>query len=76
MNTKIEKISELSTLMNKNNAVGYDLLRLFGLFKLGSLLSRLSLEKQQGIGASDLIMGVRQNSESANIFILSDSFLD
>jgi hypothetical protein len=53
MNTKIEKISELSTLMNKNNAVGYDLLRLFGLFKLGNLLSRLSLEKQQGVRASD-----------------------
>ncbi|MDR1056554.1 MAG: transposase [Prevotellaceae bacterium] len=67
MNTKIEKISELSTLMNKNNAVAYDLLRLFGLFKLGSLLSRLSLEKQQGVRASDLIMALclfRIHSES------------
>lgn len=67
MNTKTEKISELSTLMNKNNAVEYDLLRLFGLFRLGSLLSRLSLEKQQGVRASDLIMSLclfRIHSES------------
>lgn len=58
MNAKIEKISELSTLMNKDNAVSNDLLRLFGRFKLGNLLSRLSLEKQQGISASDLIMAL------------------
>jgi hypothetical protein len=56
MNAKIERISELSTLMSQKDLTSKDLLCLLGQFGLGHLLSRLSLEKQQGIRASDLIL--------------------
>ena len=47
MEAKIEKISELSKLLNVKTRMSDDLFHLFGKFGIGHLLSRLSLEKQR-----------------------------
>ena len=52
MEAKIEKISELSKLLNVKTRMSDDLFHLFGKFGIGHLLSRLSLEKQNGVSAS------------------------
>ena len=44
METKIEKISELSKLLSVKTRMSDDLFHLFGKFDIGHLLSRLSLE--------------------------------
>ena len=56
METKIEKISELSKLMSVKTRMSDDLFHLFGKFGIGHLLSRLSLEKYDGVCASELIL--------------------
>ena len=55
MQTKIEKISELSKLLSVKSRLSDDLFHLFGKFGIGHLLSRLSLEKRDGVSASELI---------------------
>ena len=52
MEAKIEKISELSKLLSVKTRMSDDLFHLFGKFGIGHLLSRLSLEKQDGVSAS------------------------
>ena len=58
MEAKIEKISELSKLLNVKTRMSDDLFHLFGKFGIGHLLSRLSLEKQDGVSASELILSL------------------
>ena len=52
MEAKIEKISELSKLLSVKTRMSDDLFHLFSKFGIGHLLSRLSLEKQDGVSAS------------------------
>ena len=56
--SKIEKISELSKLLSVKTRMSDDLFHLFGKFGIGHLLSRLSLEKQDGVSASELILSL------------------
>ena len=58
MEAKIEKISELSKLLSVKNRMSDDLFHLFGKFGIGHLLSRLSLEKQDGVSASELLLSL------------------
>ena len=58
MGKKIEKISELSKLLNVKTRMSDDLFHLFGKFGVGHLLSRLSLEKHDGVSASELILSL------------------
>ena len=58
METKIEKISELSKLLSVKNRMSDDLFHLFGKFGIGHLLSRLLLEKRDGVSASELILSL------------------
>ena len=52
MKAKIEKTSELSKLLSVKTRMSDDLFHLFGKFGIGHLLSRLSLEKQDRVSAS------------------------
>ena len=52
MEAKIEKISELSKLLSVKTRMSDDLFHLFGKFGIGHLLSRLSLETQDGVSTS------------------------
>ena len=56
MKAKIEKIRELSKLLSVKTRMSDDLFHLFGKFGIGHLLSRLSLEKYDGVCASELIL--------------------
>ena len=56
MDAKIEKISELSKLLSVKTRKSDDLFHLFGKFGIGHLFSRLSLEKHDGVSASELIL--------------------
>ena len=58
MEAKIEKISELSKLLSVKTRMSDDLFHLFGKFGIGHLLSRLSLEKYDGVCASELILSL------------------
>ena len=58
MQTKIEKIRELSKLLSVKIRLSDDLFHLFGKFGIGHLLSRLSLEKRDGVSASELILSL------------------
>ena len=58
MQTEIEKISELSKLLSVKSRLSDDLFHLFGKFGIGHLLSRLSLEKRDGVSASELILSL------------------
>ena len=58
MEAKIEKISELSKLLSVKTRMSDDLFHLFGKFDIGHLLSRLSLEKHDGVSASELILSL------------------
>ena len=53
---KIEKISELYKLLSVKTQMSDDLFHLFGKFGIGHLLSRLSLEKHNGVSALELIL--------------------
>ena len=58
MEAKIEKISELSKLLSVKTRMSDDLFHLFGKYGIGHLLSRLSLEKHDGVSASELILSL------------------
>ena len=58
MEAKIEKISELSKLLSVKTRMSDDLFHLFGKFGIGHLLSRLSLEKHDGVSASELLLSL------------------
>ena len=58
MEAKIEKINEFSKLLIVKTRMSDDLFYLFGKFGIGHLLSRLSLEKQDGVSASELILSL------------------
>ena len=58
MEAKIEKRSELSKLLSVKTRMSDDLFHLFGKFGIGHLLSRLSLEKHDGVSASELILSL------------------
>ena len=58
MEAKIKKISGLSKLLSVKTRMRDDLLHLFGKFDIGHLLSRLSLEKHDGVSASELILSL------------------
>ena len=58
MEAKIKKISELSKLLSVKTRMSDDLFHLFGKFGVGHLLSRLSLKKQDGVSASELILSL------------------
>ena len=58
MEAKIEKISELSKLLSVKTRMSDDLFHLFGKFGIGHLLSHLSLEKQDEVSASELILSL------------------
>ena len=58
MEAKIEKISELSKLLSVKTRMSDDLFHLFGKFGISHLLSRLSLEKHDGVSASELILSL------------------
>ncbi len=58
MNAKLDNLSELANILSVKNSVGTNLLTLFGRFGLGHLLSRMSLEKEQGISAVQLILSL------------------
>ena len=51
MEAKIEKISELSKLLSIKTRMSDDLFHSFCKYSIGHLLSRLSLEKQDGVSA-------------------------
>ena len=52
MEAKIEKTSELSKLLSVKTRMSDDLFHLFGKFGIGHLLSRLLLEKHDGVSTS------------------------
>ena len=56
MEAKIEKRSESSKLLSVKTRMSDDLFHLFGKFGIGHLFSRLSLEKYDGVCASELIL--------------------
>lgn len=58
MEAKIEKISELSKLLSVKTRMSDDLFHLFGKFGIGHLLSRLSLEKQDGVSAFSFLLAL------------------
>ena len=58
MEAKIEKITELSKRLSVKTRVSDDLFPLFGKLGIGHLLYRLSLEKQNGVSASELILSL------------------
>ena len=58
MEAKIEKRSELSKLLSVKTRMSDDLFHLSGKFGIGHLLSRLSLEKQDGVCALELILSL------------------
>ena len=55
MEAKIEKKSELSKFLSVKIRMSDDLFHLFNKFDIGHLLSRLSLEKHDGVSASELL---------------------
>ena len=58
MEAKIKKISELSKRLSLKTRVSDDLFHLFGKFGIGHLLSRLTVEKHDGVSASELILSL------------------
>ena len=58
METKIEKINEFSKLLSVKSRMNDDFCHLYGKFGIGHLLSRLSLQKHDGVSASELILSL------------------
>ena len=56
MEAKIEKITELSKLLSVKTRMSDDLFHLCDKFGIGHLFSRLSLENDDGVSASELIL--------------------
>ena len=58
MDTKLDNLSEMSQFLSVKTRMSDDLFHLFGKFGISHLLSRLSLEKQNGVSASELILSL------------------
>ena len=58
MDTKLDNLSEMSQFLSVKTRMSDDLFHLFGKFGVGHLLSRLSLKKQDGVSASELILSL------------------
>ena len=58
MNAKLDNLSELASILSVKSSVGTSLFKLFTRFGLGHLLSRMSLEKEQGVSAVQLILSL------------------
>ena len=58
MEAKIKKISGLSKLLSIKTRMSDDLFHFSGKFGIGHLFSLLSLEKQEGASASELILSL------------------
>ena len=58
MIAKLDKLSEMAKLLSVKNDVYANLMTYFGQLQLGRMLSRLSLEKQQGVSAVQLILSL------------------
>ena len=58
MEAKIEKINEFSKLLSVKSRMNDDFCHLYGKFGIGHLLSRLSLQKHDGVSASELILSL------------------
>lgn len=69
MDAKLVNLHEMSKLLSVKNRLGADLMSYFGLFGLGNMLRRLSLEKQSGVSAVQLILSLcifRINQQSVH----------
>ena len=67
MNAKLSNFSELSNILSVKSSLRINLMALFTRFGLGHLLCKLSLEKEAGIPAVQLILSLclfRMASES------------
>lgn len=58
MNAKLSNLSELANILSVKSSVGTNLLTLFHRFGLGHLLCHMSLEKEQGVSAIQLILSL------------------
>ena len=58
MDTKLDNLSEMSQFLSVKTRMSDDLFHLFGKFGIGHLLTRLSLEKHDGVCASELILSL------------------
>ena len=58
MDTKLDNLSEMSQFLSVKTRMSDDLFNLFGKFGIGHLLSSLSLEKHDGVSASELILSL------------------
>ena len=58
MNAKLSNLSELANILNSEKSLRTDLLTLFTRFGLGRLLCRMSMEKQKGVSAVQLILSL------------------
>jgi hypothetical protein len=56
METKIGQISELSNLLSDKDSLNHNLIRLLNRFGMGRLLQQLSIKKEKGASAGDLIL--------------------
>ena len=78
MFAKLVNFSELSKFLSVKSRLSAELLSLFGRFGLGHLLSRLSLEKHDGISAVQLILSLylfRVNGESVHSIYKKKAFM-
>jgi hypothetical protein len=58
MNANIQQISELEKVLSVKNATNKSILSLFGLFALGRVLSKHSLEKKRGVDMVQLLLSL------------------
>ena len=58
MEAKIEKMSELSKLLSAKTRMSDDFFFFFGKFGIGHMLPRLSMEKQDRVSASELLLSL------------------
>ena len=56
MVANLDKLSEMGKLLSLKDEVCVKMVTYFGLMGLGRMLSRLSLEKQQGVSIAQLIL--------------------
>ena len=67
MNANLSKLSELANKLSVKSSIGTNLFTLINRFRLGHLLCRMSLEKEQAVSAVQLILSLcifRIGSES------------
>ena len=58
MDANLDKLSEIGKLLGEKDEVCGKMVTYFGLMGLGRMLSRLSLEKQQGVSIARLILSL------------------